>query len=156
MQIILQEDILNLGNAGDIVTVRDGYGRNFLLPQHKAVIADPSNVKLMEHHKRVVAAKQAKRKLEAEALAKKLAAVTLTIARETAEDETEGEGAVPGKIFGSVTMKDLAEALRHKGFTIDRHALQLREPIRALGHFDIPIKLHAEVTATIKVVVEKK
>lgn len=147
MQVILQEDVGNLGKAGEVVTVRDGYGRNFLLPKKKAVVADPTNMRQLEHHRRVVAATQLKVKRAAEDLAKKLAGVSLTIGREAGEED---------KIFGSVTMKDIADALRTEGHVIDRHAIQLEAPIKQLGIFDIPVKLHAEVFGTIKVWVVKK
>ena len=147
MQVILQEDIAKLGKAGDVVNVREGFGRNYLLPQKKAVVADPKNIRQLEHQKRVVAAKQAKVRGAAEELAAKLANVSLTISREAGEED---------KIFGSVTVKDIHEALRAEGHTVDRHAVALEAPIKQLGIFEIPVKLHAEVTATVKLWVVKK
>jgi len=147
MQVILQEDVRNVGKAGEVVDVREGYGRNFLLPRKKAVVADPGNLKALEHQKRVVAARQQKLKGGASELAKKLESVSITIGREAGEED---------KIFGSVTNKDVADALRAEGFTIDRHDLELETPIKQLGIFDIPVKLHPEVTGTIKVWVVKK
>lgn len=147
MQVILQMDVPNLGRAGDIVNVRDGFGRNFLLPQKKAVIAAPGNVKELEHQKRVVSAKVQKMKKGAEELGVKLAALSLTIAREAAEEE---------KIFGSVTNKDISDALRNEGFAIDRHDINLDAPIKQLGIFEVPVRLHPEVTGTVKVWVVKK
>jgi large subunit ribosomal protein L9 len=147
MQVILQEDVPNLGKAGEVVSVREGYGRNFLLPKQKAVVAEPGNLRALEHQKKVVAARQLKLKKESEELAKKLAAVSLTIGREAGEED---------KLFGSVTSKDIIDALRAEGFLIDRHHLQLPEPIKQLGIFDVPVKLHAEVTGTVKVWVVKK
>lgn len=147
MQVILREDVPNLGKAGDVLEVRDGYGRNFLLPKKKAVVADPGKLQELEHQKRVVAALTAKRKKGAEELAAKFAKVSLTISRESGEED---------KLFGSVTTKDIVDALRSEGFTIDRHDLVLETPIKQLGVFDVPVKLHPEVTAAVKVWVVKK
>ena len=147
MQVILQEDVRNVGKAGEVVDVREGFGRNYLLPKKKAVVADPGNLKVLEHQKRVVAAHQQKLKKGAEELAKKLSGVSLTIGREAGEED---------KIFGSVTNKDIAEALRVEGFSIDRHDIELAAPLKQLGIFDIPVKLHQEVAATVKVWVVKK
>jgi large subunit ribosomal protein L9 len=147
MQVILQEDVSSLGRAGEIVTVRDGYGRNFLLPKKKAVLADPKNVKELEHQKRAVASKQIKAKKAAEELAVKFSSVSLTIARDAGEED---------KLFGSVTVKDIAEALRNEGYTIDRYAIELKTPIKQIGIFEVPVRLHSEVTATVKVWVVKK
>jgi large subunit ribosomal protein L9 len=147
MQVILTVDIPSLGRAGEIVDVREGYGRNFLLPQKKAVVADPKNVKMLEHQRRVVAAKQEKLKRHAQELLDKLAAVSITIAREAGEDD---------KLFGSVTTKDIADSLRREGFEIDRHYIHLDQPIKSLGVFEIPVKIHAEVQGNIKVWVVKK
>lgn len=147
MQIILQVDVPPLGKAGDVVTVKEGYGRNYLLPQEKAILADPKNLKLLEHQRKMVAAKQMKLKKSAEELVEKIANTTVTIARETAEEE---------KLFGSVTTKDIAESLRKEGIAVDRHNIQLDYPIKSIGVFDVPVRLHAEVTGTIKVWVVKK
>lgn len=147
MELILQEDVANLGKAGEVVKVRDGYGRNFLLPRKKAVIADPKNLAELEHHKRVVASKQAKVKKTAEELAERFKSVSITIAREAGEED---------KLFGSVTVKDIADALRNEGHVVDRHNIVLAEPLRQLGIFDVSIKLHSEVTGVVKVWVVKK
>ena len=147
MNVILQENVPNLGKAGDIVTVREGYGRNYLLPQKKAVVADPKNVKQLEHNKRVVEGKQSKMKKEAEVFAAKLKELSITVSREVGEEE---------KIFGSVTTKDIAEALRKEGFIIDRHDIQLEEPIKQIGIFEVNVKLHREVAGVVKIWVVKK
>lgn len=147
MQVILAVDIPSLGKAGEIVEVREGYGRNFLLPQKKAVLADPKNIRMLEHQKRVVSAKQVKIKRHAQELLDKLANTSITIGREAGLDD---------KLFGSVTTKDIADSLRREGFGIDRHAIILPAPIKNLGVFDVPVKLHAEVAGTIKVWVVKK
>lgn len=147
MQVILTVDIPSLGRAGEIVDVKEGYGRNFLLPQKKAVLADPKNLRMLEHQKSVVAAKQAKLKKHAEDILNKLASTSITIAREAGEDD---------KLFGSVTTKDIADSLRREGFEIDRHFIHLEAPIKSLGVFDVPVRLHAEVSGAIKVWVVKK
>ncbi len=147
MQVILQEDVAKLGKAGDVVNVKEGFGRNYLLPKKKAVPADLGNLKQMEHHKREVAAKQLKVKKAAQELAKKFSSLSIIIARESGEGD---------KLFGSVTSKDIADALRAEGHFVDRHALILPEPIKALGVFEVQIKLHSDVTATVKVSVAKK
>jgi large subunit ribosomal protein L9 len=147
MQLILKEDVYNLGKTGDIVNVSEGYGRNYLLPKKIAITAAPNNLTQLEHQKRIVTALQLKRKKTAEGLAEKIGKVSLTISREVGEED---------KIFGSVTTKDISEALRNEGFIVDRHDLNLEAPIKKLGIYDIPAKLHSEVTATVKVWVVKK
>ncbi|HPW44750.1 MAG TPA: 50S ribosomal protein L9 [bacterium] len=147
MQVILYQDVPNLGRAGEIVKVKEGYGRNYLVPRKLAVIANPANIKELEHQKRIVSAKQAKLKKHAEEIASKMKDLSLTIAREAGEEE---------KLFGSVTSKDIIAALRNEGFIIDRRDLQLEAPIKQIGIYDIPVRLHAEVTGTVKVWVVKK
>ncbi len=147
MQVILKEDVQSLGKAGDVVNVSEGYGRNYLLPEKKAILAAPNNLKQLEHQKRIVEALQLKRKRTAEELSQKLASLSLTISRDAGEED---------KLFGSVTTKDISEALKNEGFIIDRHDIHLDAPIKKLGIFDVPAKLHPEVTATVKVWVVKK
>ena len=147
MQVILYQDVPNLGRAGEIVNVKEGYGRNYLVPRKLAVAANPTNIKELEHQKRIVSAKQAKLKKHAEDVAAKIREISLTIAREAGEEE---------KLFGAVTSKDIVAALRNEGFVVDRHDLQLEAPIKQIGIYDIPVRLHAEVTGTVKVWVVKK
>lgn len=147
MQVILQEDMPNLGRAGEVVDVREGYGRNFLLPRKKAVLADPKNLKQLEHQKKVVASKQQKAKHGAEELAAKLKDMSITIARDAGEED---------KLFGSVTVKDIADALRAEGVIVDRHNIHLETPLKKIGIFDIGVRLHPEVTGVFKVWVVKK
>lgn len=142
MKIILREDVPNLGKAGDIATVRPGYGRNFLIPYGKAVLASDKNVRQLEHQKRVIFQQQVKLKASAEAIAQKLGTLQVTIARKVGEQD---------KLYGSVTNKDIADAVARLGAEIDRHSIALTEPIRALGTFDVPVKLHAGVQANLKV-----
>lgn len=147
MQVILREDVKNLGKAGEVVKVKDGYARNFLFPQEKAVQADPKNLKELEHHQKAAAARQAKLKKQAEELAQKLSQVSLAIQRQAGEEE---------KIFGAVTTKDIADALRRENLIVDKKGIELAAPIKQLGIFEVPVKLHPEVTATVKVWVVKE
>jgi len=142
MKIILREDLANLGKAGDVATVREGYGRNFLIPQGKAVLASDRNLRQLEHHKRVIFQRQAKQKASAEEVAKQLGALQITIARKVGEQD---------KLYGSVTNKDIADAAAKLGVEIDRHAIEMPEAIRTLGTFDVTVKLVAGVSGTIKV-----
>lgn len=142
MKVILREDVANLGKAGDLADVRNGYGRNFLIPYGKAVPASDTNIRQLEHQKRVIFQRQAKLKASAEAVAAKVSSLQVTIARKVGEQD---------KLYGSVTNKDIADALAKMGTEIDRHTIQLAEPIRALGTFDVAVKLHADVAANIKV-----
>lgn len=147
MQVILQEDVVKLGKAGEVVNVKEGFGRNFLLPTRKAVLADPKNLKQLEHQKRVAGAKQAKLKKAMDELAQKIGTLSLTIGREAGEED---------KLFGSVTTKDIFDALRAEGIAVERHSIDLAEPIKQLGIFDVSVKLPAGVMATVKVWVVKK
>ncbi|AKU91930.1 50S ribosomal protein L9 [Vulgatibacter incomptus] len=142
MKIILRESVSNLGNAGDVVEVRPGYGRNFLIPKKKAVLATVGNIRRIEHEKRVALAHQAKLKAGATELAKRLAAVEITIARRVGEQD---------KLFGSVTAIDIAEKLEPMKLGIERRQIHLEEPIKTLGTFEIPVRLHHDVTQVIKV-----
>ncbi|MEQ1656580.1 MAG: 50S ribosomal protein L9 [Nitrospira sp.] len=147
MKVILQETMDGVGHLGDLLDVRDGFARNFLLPRKKAVLANSRSIKAFEHVKRVAAEKAKKEKLEIEVHAKNVSAVTLTIEAQVGKDD---------KMFGSVTSKDLAEALAAQGFTIDRRKIQLAQPIKELGTVTVPIKMPREVTATVTVRVVKK
>lgn len=147
MKVILQENVDGVGHLGDLLDVSDGFARNYLLPRHKALEANPRNVKALEHTKRVMAEKVKKEKLEIEALAKKVSAVSLAIQAQVGKDD---------KLFGSVTVKDIAEALAEQGFTVDRRKIQLAQPIKELGTVTVSVKLHRDVTATVAVHVVKK
>ncbi len=146
IEVILKEDIKSVGKAGDIVKVSPGFARNFLLPQGKAVQANPGNVKEMEHHKRAVQASQAKLKKQSEELANHIATLSVTIKKEAGEGD---------KLFGSVTSKDIADALRAQNILVDKKIVILAEPIKQLGIYEVSLKLHSEVTANVKVLVVK-
>ena len=147
MDIILREDIDNLGVRGDVVKVAPGYARNFLLPKKLAVVATDSNKKIVEQERQAHLRKEAKLQGEAQDLAKLVNGVSVTIKQKSGEND---------QLFGSVTSKDVADALAAKGFTIDRRKIQLDEPIKSLGEFKVPVKLHKEVTAEVTVVVAKE
>ncbi len=147
MKLILREDVENLGKSGEVVEVAGGYGRNYLLPRGLAVKASMKNMKELEHQKRLIQGRMDKQKKEAEELAGSLDAVSCTIARKAGEEE---------KLFGSVTSRDIEEALKEEGISIDRKRILLEEPIKKLGMHAVPVKLHADVTGTIKVWVVKE
>ncbi len=147
MEIILHEDVPNLGHSGEVVTVKDGYARNYLLPRKMAAVADKGNVKQMEHQKRVASAKQTQMKAKCEELATKLASLSITINKEAGEED---------KLFGAVTTMDIANALRAEGYTIDKRHIKLDEPIKQIGVYDVKVRLHAEVDGMVKIWVVKK
>lgn len=142
MKLILREDIQGLGKSGEVVTVKDGYGRNFLLPRKLAVLANDQNVRQLEHDRQVISARQAKLKGAAQQQAKGLAGVEVKIFRKVGEQD---------KLFGSVTALDIAEALAAKGQKIDRRAIHLSDPIKTVGAHEVEIRLHHEVVAKVKV-----
>jgi len=145
MKVILREDVENLGKGGELVEVKAGYGRNFLLPRGLAVAANPKNVRELEHQKQIAMAKAAKLKASAEAVARRLAETPVTLKRKVGEQD---------KLYGSVTAMDLAEALAARGLEIDRRSIDLAEPIKTTGDFEVPVKLHSEVAGKVKVKVE--
>jgi large subunit ribosomal protein L9 len=147
MEVILREDIEKLGSRGEVVKVAAGYARNFLLPKRLAVAATDSNKKIVEQERQAHLRKEAKQKGEAEDLAKMMNGVTLTISQKAGEND---------QLFGSVTAKDVGDALAAQNYTIDRRKIQLDEPIKQLGEYKIPVRLHREVTAEITVVVVKE
>jgi large subunit ribosomal protein L9 len=142
MEVILKEDVANLGHRGDVVKVADGYGRNFLLPRKLALQATLANKAVIETMKTAAARRSASEKVVAEQLLAKLAPVVLSFTRKSGEN---------GQLFGSVTSVDIAADLEAKGFEVDRRKIQLAEPLKTLGNYDVAIKLHREVTAHIKV-----
>jgi large subunit ribosomal protein L9 len=147
MEVILKEDVTNLGHRGDVVKVADGYGRNFLLPRKLAMQATLANKAVVEQMKNSATRRAASEKALAEELATKLEPIVLTFTRKS------GEG---GHLFGSVTSADIAAALETKGFEIDRRKIQAEEPLKTVGDFSVAIKLYREVTAhvTVKVLAE--
>lgn len=146
MEVILREDVEKLGSRGEVVKVANGYARNFLLPKRLAVEANASNKKIVEQERQAYLRKEAKLQGEMADLAKLLNGVSVTISQKAGEND---------QLFGSVTTKDIAEALAAKGYTIDRRKIELDEPIKQLGEFKIPVKLHKEVTAEVTVTVAK-
>src|SRR5471032_659634 len=142
MEVILREHVDNLGRRGDLVKVADGYARNYLLPRKMALLATDGNKKVIEREKVKFDAQEAEEQKGARAVADRLAAVEVEIARKVGETDA---------LFGSVTNADIAEVLAAKGFDIDRRKISLHEPIKKLGEFSVPVKLHRDVTVTLKV-----
>jgi large subunit ribosomal protein L9 len=145
MEVILREDVVNLGSRGALVKVADGYARNFLLPKRLAVAATASNKKIVEQEREAHVRREAKAEGEAQELAKLLANTVLTFRHRVGENE---------QLFGSVTAKDIADALEAQRFHVERRKVQLEEPIRTLGEHEVTLRLHREVTVPIKVIVE--
>lgn len=144
MKVILQQDLPSLGKVGDVVRVRDGYGRNFLIPRGLAAIADDRNTNRLAHQKRMAADKAARELAQARALADRLNATAVTIRRQVGEE---------GKLFGSVTNRDIAEALAAEGLAVDRKHIELSDAIRHIGAHTVAVKLAKDVTASVKVYV---
>jgi len=146
MKIVLLEDVQKLGNAGEVVTVKDGYGRNFLVPTGKALIADSRNLKMLESQKKAASSKAEREMKTHRTFAQRLAKVEVVAKVQVGEED---------RMFGAVTSSDIAELLERQGIDVDRRLIQLDEPIKALGIYTIPVKLHSEVEAHIRVKVEK-
>jgi large subunit ribosomal protein L9 len=142
MEVILREHVDNLGRRGEIVKVADGYARNYLLPRKLALLVTDGNKKQIERERAKFDARESEERKTAEAVGARLATVEIVISRKVGETEA---------LYGSVTSADIAEALAAKGFDVDRRKLQLAEPIKKIGDVDVPVKLHRDVTATIKV-----
>jgi large subunit ribosomal protein L9 len=145
VQVILNEDVPNLGRTGDVVKVRPGFARNYLFPRKLAIEANPKSLRAFEHHKRIAMGKREVQKTEASELKRKLEALTISIGARAGEE---------GKLFGSVTNIDIERALREKGFSVERRKIHLAEPIKQLGEFTVPVRLQPEVEASLKVEVK--
>lgn len=144
MEVILKEDILNLGKIGEVVRVRDGYARNYLLPRGLVLVANKKNIKTFEHQKKVVADQKQKILRAAQGVADQLSGVGVEIPMKVGEE---------GKLFGSVTNIHIEKALKAKGLNVDRRKIHLDEPIRVVGEYEVPVRLSAEVTVPLKVAV---
>jgi large subunit ribosomal protein L9 len=147
MEVILREHVENLGQRGDVVKVANGYARNYLLPRKLALTVTDGNRKQIERERKVADMREAEERQGAEAIAARLAGVEIVIARRVGGTEA---------LYGSVTSADIAESLAAKGFEIERRRIQLADPIKQLGEFQVPVRLHREVTANVKVVVAKE
>ena len=149
MEVILRDHVENVGKRGEVVKVADGYARNYLLPRKLALVATPGNLKQVERERVKLDAREAEEQSAAEAIAARMAALTVVISRKVGETEA---------LYGSVTSADIAESLGQKGFEVDKRRIGLREPIKRLGELTVPIKLHREVTVQlpVKVVAEGK
>jgi large subunit ribosomal protein L9 len=141
MEVILKEDIASLGKIGEVVRVRDGYARNYLLPRGLVLLANKKNIKTFEHQKKLVADQKQKTMRRAQAVADELAGVALTIRMRTGEE---------GKLFGSVTNIQIEKALKAKGINVDRRKIHLDEPIKTLGDYEIPIRLSADLAVPLR------
>lgn len=147
MEVILKEDVPKLGHRGEVVKVAEGYGRNYLLPRKLAVEATQGNKAVIEQMRQSAIRRSAVEKADSEALSKQMEGVSLSFQRKAGEKD---------HLFGSVTSSDIAEALEHKGFNIDRRKIQLDEPLKNLGEFEIAIRLHRDVSSKVKVTIEKE
>jgi len=147
MQLILQEDVEKLGHRGQIVEVAEGYARNYLLPRKLAMPVSKGNLKQVEQVKRALAKREATEREGAEKQAELLGSVVVELARKAGDND---------QMFGSVTAADISESLAAQGYTVDKRKLQLEQPIKTLGEYRVPAKLHREVTASIKVVVRRQ
>jgi large subunit ribosomal protein L9 len=141
MEVILKEDIVNVGKIGEVVRVRDGYARNYLLPRGLVLIANKKNLKTFEHHKKIVGDQKEKVMRNAKAVGDQLAAVSLVIPMKVGEE---------GKLFGSVTNMQIEKALKAKGLNVDRRKIHLDAPIKSAGNYEVPIRLSADVTVPLK------
>jgi len=142
MQVILLEDVPSLGKAGDVVRVSDGYGRNYLIPQRKAIVSTEKNLKMLEHQKREVQKRIEKKRKDVQKIAEIIEGLSCTLARSAGES---------GKLFGSVTSMDIENFLKEQGIEVDRKRIHLEEPIKSIGMYSVPIRLDAQVTAHLKV-----
>lgn len=147
MEIILRDHVENLGARGQIVKVADGYARNYLLPRNLALPATEGNKKRVERERKIAEAREAEERAASEAIATRLTALELTFTRRVGETE---------QLYGSVTSQDIADALKAKGFELDKRKILLPDAIKALGEATVPVKLHREVTAQVKVIVAKE
>ncbi len=147
MKVILKADVEQLGHMGDLVDVKPGYARNFLIPKNMAARATTKNVKVLEHEKRVISARIKKIRQSAEEAAQKIAALSLSIPAQVGEE---------GKLFGSVSSKDIAEAMLEAGVEVDKRKILLDKPIKEVGTFQVSIKIHHDVTSSVKVEVVPK
>jgi len=147
MQIILQEDVDKLGNRGELIEVAEGYARNFLLPRKLALPATPGNLKRLDRMRATFAKREASERGDASKLAELLAGVTLSISRKASEND---------HLFGSVTTADISEALAAQSLTIERKKIQLADPIKTLGEYQVPVKLHRDIVTNVKVIIVRE
>jgi large subunit ribosomal protein L9 len=142
MEVILKEDVANLGQIGEVVRVRDGYARNYLLPRGLVLVANKKNLKTFEHQKKIVADQKQKIVRRAETVSNQLSTVAVVIPMKVGEE---------GRLFGSVTTMQIEKALKTKGVNVDRRKIHLSEPIKTVGDYEVPIRLSADVTVPLKV-----
>jgi large subunit ribosomal protein L9 len=141
MKIILKDDVKNVGSMGQVVDVSDGFARNYLIPKGLAVEANIKNIKALEHQKKIIQEKAKKIKIDAQNMCEKLSNIKLTIKAKSGEE---------GKLFGSVTTKDISDALKKEGFEIDKKKIVIEEPIKRLGEYSVTVKLHPDISTQVK------
>ncbi len=144
MKVILREDVEKLGKAGDLVNVAEGYGRNYLIPKGLAIEATEKSLEALEEEKKKILARHHKERIDAEKFANRLSEMVITIPHQAGEEE---------KLFGSVTAKDIADAIAREGMKIDKRKISLQEPIKRLGNYTVTVKLHPDVSVELKVFV---
>ncbi len=142
MRVILKEDVHGVGKAGQIINVKDGYARNYLLPRGLALVADEKNLRILEYQKKKFEEQAKKKRQDAESIAERLSALELTIKAKAGEDQ---------KLFGSITAKDIAEALQKQGFSVDKKQINVSDPIKRLGEHEVEVKLLSNVVAKLKI-----
>ncbi len=147
MKVILQKDVPSLGDAGDIKEVADGYARNYLIPKKLVILANESSKKAIDHQQKLIKFKKEKRKKQSEKVAEAISGLEISIPVQVGEE---------GKLFGSITSMDIAKELKEKGYEIDKRKIQLENPIRQIGEYDISIKLDEGTTATVKIKIDKE
>lgn len=147
MKVILREDVKSLGRAGDLVNVSDGYARNYLIPRGIAILADEKNIQAFEREQKAIERRLLKEKQEVTELAHRLSKLNITLRAKAGEE---------GKLFGSVTSKDISEALKREGIEIDKKRIYLKEPIKRLGNYSVEVRLPHDVTATVNITVEEE
>lgn len=147
MEVILREDVPKLGKVGEVKKVSPGFGRNYLIPQKKAILANAANLKQLEQEKKIIEAKRAKAKQEAEALGQKIASLTLTLEKQAGEED---------KIFGTVSSREISELLEKQGIKIDKRMIFIKDAIRKLGEYSVEVHLHSEVISPLKLILTKK
>jgi large subunit ribosomal protein L9 len=147
MKVILQKDVPNLGDAGDIKEVANGYARNYLLPRKLVIVSNESSKKAIEHQSKLIKLKKDKRKKESEKVAEGMNGLEIKIIAQVGEE---------GKLFGSVTSMDIAKKLKENNFDIDKRKIHLENPIKQVGEYEIPVKLDEGLTTNIKVVIDKE
>ena len=147
MELILKEDVPNVGKAGEVIKVSEGHGRNYLLPRKKALLATPANLKQLALQEKFIEARRAKSRQEAQALGEKISALSIVIEKQAGEED---------KIFGSVSTREIAKAVESQGILLDKRVIRIKEALRKLGEHEVEVHLHGDVVVPLKVVIQKQ